>query len=331
MIEIMPIEMIIWILTGKCNLNCIHCYASKFRGYEEMRLDEAKRFIKEISEYGVERVALTGGEPLLRRELPEILEEIYDSGMSCNMSTNLTCLDPRLASILRRYDVYLYISLDGAKPETYESIRGAGTWRSFMRGMDQVKKHEIEFSTVMAVCKRNLNEVRDYVELASKLGAYSACIIPVMPAGKADEELIPSRREMIYAVRMLNDACEELGYMGGIWCYKPAELLIDSHRIYVGGACRDDRFVDIDPSGNLLLCDVLDFKLANVKKGFRRALEEYYADELVQLVSQPELREPCISCRLRESCMGGCYARAYILKGDLKAPDPYCPLIEEGS
>ena len=292
-----------------------------------MSLNDSMKFIKEISDYGVEHVALTGGEPFLRRDLKEIIKAIRDHGMRCNMSTNLTYLDKDLAEFLRKYDVYLYVSMDGSKPETYEKIRGHGNWRYFMRGMKLLKEHGVSFSTVMAICKYNYMETKDYVRLAESLGAETSCIIPVLPVGRAKEnDVSPSREQVIQAAKLLGEACNELGYDGCIWCYTPAGLLIDSSYVYITGGCRTDRVIDVDPAGNLLLCDTLDYKIANVKNGFTNALKKYYSNELVKRVMNPNLPEPCRSCRLRDICKGGCYARSLLLKGNLDPPDPYCPL-----
>ena len=295
-----------------------------------MSLDNALRFIEEISDYSVEHVALTGGEPLLKRDLREIIRAIRDHGMSCNMSTNLTCLNRGLAEFLGRYDVYLYVSLDGSRPETYERIRGNGNWKRFMRGVKLLKEYGVSFSTVMAVCKYNYMETEDYVRLAEKIGAESSCIIPVLPVGRAKENNVaPSREEVIHSVKVFGEACDELGYNGCIWCYTPAKLLIDSPYVYVTSGCRTDSVIDMDPAGNILLCDTLDYKIANVKGGFSNALKEYYSNELVKKVMNPTLSEPCRSCKLRDICMGGCYARSLLLKGSLDPPDPYCPLVSE--
>ena len=293
-------------------------------------MNDAMKFVEEISDYGVKQVALTGGEPLLRRDLKEIIKAIRDHGMSCNMSTNLICLNRELAEFLGRYDIYLYVSMDGSKPETYEIIRGHGSWRYFMRGIKLLKECGVSFSTVMAVCKYNYMETKDYVELAENLGAESSCIIPVLPVGRARENLVaPSREEVIRSVKLLEEACNELGYNGRIWCYMPAELLIDSPYIYVTGGCRTDRVIDVDPAGNLLLCDTLDYRIADVKDGFTNALDKYYSNEFVKQVMNLRLPEPCRSCRLRDFCRGGCYARSLLLKGSLDPPDPYCPLASE--
>ena len=85
----------------------------------------------------------------------------------------------------------------------------------------------------------------------------------------------------------------------------------------------------MDPAGNLLLCDTLDYRIANVKDGFINALREYSSNELVKRVMNPRLPEPCRSCRLRDTCMGGCYARSLLFKGSLDPPDPYCPLVSD--
>ncbi|HDD42253.1 MAG TPA: radical SAM protein [Nitrososphaeria archaeon] len=315
----------IWIMSGECNLRCIHCYASRFLGADELTLEEKLKLIRELAECGVSYVGLTGGEPLINEDLEPCLRELYDYGIEYSVNTNATLMSEEKAELLERYDAYLFVSIDGARKETHEKMRGIGTWRRLMRGLDLIRKRSLPFSTIMAVSSLNYMEAEDYVELAESLGAEAACMIPTMPVGRARSEIIPRVDELVHALRSAESAAKKLGYWISVWCYVPAKLIIDPRFVSTWADCRRGKVVDIDPAGNLLLCDVLDLKFSNVRKGFRAAFREYLEAGEVKEVMAPRLKEPCSSCELKEICMGGCYARSYLTYGAFDGPDPYCP------
>lgn len=312
-------------MSGACNLHCIHCYASRFLEADELTLEEKLRLIRELAEYGVSYVGLTGGEPLLNRDLEPCLRELHDYGIEYSVNTNATLMSEEKIKLLEEYDAYLFVSVDGAHKETHEKIRGAGAWEKLMRGLKLIRRRDLPFSTIMAVSSLNYMEAEDYVELAENLGAEAACMIPTMPAGRARSEITPRVNELVQALKLAEHAAKRHGYWISVWCYVPAKLIIDPSFVSTWADCRRGKVVDIDPAGNLLLCDVLDLKLSNVKKGFRAAFREYLEAKEVREVMIPRLREPCSSCELKGICMGGCYARSYLVYGVFDGPDPYCP------
>ncbi|MCD6235928.1 MAG: radical SAM protein, partial [Thaumarchaeota archaeon] len=271
---------------------------------------------------------LTGGEPLLDKNLELYLREIRDHGMVCDINTNATLMNEEKAELLRKYDVFLYVSLDGATKSVHEKIRGTGTWDPLMRGLKIVKKKGLEFSTVFAISKLNYFETGEYVKLSEKLGAVRASMIPIMPVGRAGEDIVPSREELYQALKSAEKSAREIGYQMNVWCFGPAKLIIDPRFVSTWSDCRRGRVIDIDPSGDILLCDVLDIVVGNVRSGFEKGLEEYRKNPFVKRVMNPVLREPCKSCPLRDECMGGCYARSLIYYGTLDGPDPYCPRVK---
>lgn len=321
-------QAVIWLMNSRCNLNCVHCYASRFLGMRELSLEEKLRLIRELAEAGVRYVGLTGGEPLLSEDLEPCIKELYDRGVECSVNTNGVLLNERFARLFRRYDVYVFLSVDGASREVHEGIRGEGTWERLMRGAEAVRREGVEFSTIMAISKLNYFEAGGYVELAERLGADSACMIPIVPVGRANPGIAPDVSELIAALKSAEEAAKSLGYWMTVWCYVPAKLFIDPRYVSTWADCRRGKVVDIDPAGNLLLCDVLDVSSGNVKMGFRKALEKYFESEHVRKVMNPKLKEPCKSCGLRDVCMGGCYARSYIAYGTFDGPDPYCPKVQ---
>jgi pyrroloquinoline quinone biosynthesis protein E len=87
--------------------------------------------------------------------------------------------------------------------------------------------------------------------------------------------------------------------------------------------------MDICVNGDALLCDVLDIVITNVReRNVADAWIEYESHPLVRTLSSPKLKEPCIDCPIKSKCLGGCYARAQLILGDLYGPDPLCPRVE---
>ncbi|MCF3653701.1 MAG: radical SAM protein [Aigarchaeota archaeon] len=318
-------QAVIWIISGACNLSCIHCYASRFMDVEELKLEEKLRLIDELAECGVSYIGITGGEPLINPDLEPCLKRVHDYGIECSINTNVQCLNERTAEILGRYDVYLFISVDGSCREVHERIRGPGTWSRLMRGVEAVRRAGLSFSTVMTINSLNYLDAAGYVELAERLGADDACMIPVMPVGRAGREIAPSTGQLITALKLAESAAKSIGFWINVWCYVPGKLIIDPRYISIWADCRRGKVVDIDPAGSLLLCDILDIGLSNVRRGFRQAIGEYFQSREMNEVMNPRLREPCKSCSIRESCMGGCYARSYLIFKSFNGPDPYCP------
>ena len=319
---------VIWIMSGKCNLKCIHCYASRFLSAPDLSVEQRLKMIHELAESGITHIGITGGEPLLDENLELYMREIRDRGMTCDINTNATLMSEEKAKLIRRYDAFLYVSVDGASKITHEKIRGLGSWDRLMRGLEITKREGLEFSTIFTISKLNYKESGEYVKLAESLGALSACMIPLMPVGRANASMITSKNELLQALKSAESAADELGYRMKVWCFRPAKLLIHPKYVSTWSDCRKRKVIDIDPSGNLLLCDVLDIVIGNVKEGFKRALKVYMEHEAVKRVTNPVLREPCKSCPLKNECMGGCYARSYIYYKTFDGPDPYCPLVE---
>jgi len=284
--------------------------------------------VREAYEVGIMHISLTGGEPLIRRDIDTIIKEIHHHGMSISLVTNATMIRENLAELLYTCDVFTYVSVDAPNPRVHNLIRGENSWSKVMRGISYLRNKGVPFSTVLAVNKFNMHKIEEYIRLAETIGALSACLIPVMPTGRAKLNIIPSPSDLIRVVNIANEVSSDMGYQVDIWCYKPAELMINSKYVRAYG-CRTYSIVDMDPSGKLLVCDVLDFRVADVRRlGLKKALKVYSRDSLVKSLVFPDLtREPCRSCRIRDTCKGGCFARAHLLLNDIYSPDPYCPKI----
>ena len=86
--------------------------------------------------------------------------------------------------------------------------------------------------------------------------------------------------------------------------------------------------MDVSPSGRVLLCDVLNIEVCNVKEvGVKNAWRILNQTPVISKIKSPSLKAPCNSCSFSTYCRGGCFARAYILLKDYEAPDPLCPRV----
>jgi len=321
-------DTIIWIFTARCNLNCIHCYARRFLCECELSLEEKLKLIREMGELGVEYVGLSGGEPLVHRDLPVILRELYDRDIYVSLVTNGTTVTRDIARILSRYDVYVYVSIDGPR-RIHDTIRGVGVFDKVVDGISVLRDCGVEYATVMAVGKYNYKFTGEYVELALSLGADHAAIIPVMPSGRARVSNVwVSASEYVEAIRDATSRAEELSYEVVFWCTPFLNVIVNSKyaRTYY---CRISDTMDISPSGRILLCDVLDLSITSIREvGLKNAIREYYSSSIIsEITDPPNLPLKCIRCPIRSLCRGGCFARSYILYGDFNRGDPLCPII----
>ncbi len=321
---------VVWIFTPVCNLNCLHCYVARLRPLSELSTDEKLKLIKEFADLGIEHVNLTGGEPLIHRDTPEIIRALVDYGIEVSMVTNGTVISGEKLEMLARYGVSVYVSLDGP-PAAHDRIRGAGAFNRVMEFLTKIRELGVRFGTVMAVSTINYAYAGQYIEIASRFEPGEIAMIPVMPVGRARIlGIYVNHLEYMFAVRQALEKAQEIGTPIHLWCSPFAGAVIKSPNVVAHG-CRTLDVVDIDPAGRILLCDTIDLVIASIRRegSLSKALERYVSNSVVRSVVDPQLSEPCSRCEHRSVCKGGCFSRAYILFGDLNAGDPLCPLVAE--
>jgi radical SAM protein with 4Fe4S-binding SPASM domain len=161
------------IITANCNFRCQMCTFWKEK-HQDPSLELIKYWIKELADFRIEEIDLGGGEPFLRKDLPEIVKEIKSQGMKCSLTTNGWLVNEDSFPPLDSCE----ISIDGAKPETHDKIRGIkGAWQRAIQAVEIAKSHcptKINF----VIQSDNYLEITDYCQLAKKLGV-GVTLIPV--------------------------------------------------------------------------------------------------------------------------------------------------------
>ena len=318
----------VWLLTARCNLACDHCYAARFGDRGELDEKQALKVAEDAVRSGMRHIGFTGGEVFLRKDALPLMRYAARAGVTTSVVTNGSLMTAKLARELAALNVLVYLSIDGATRDTHEKIRGKGSWRQAITAAITLREVGTHFCTVMAVSRLNRGEVYDYLRLAREMAARAGCLIPVMPSGRAANDVVLSPAEMLTVLEEADRAADELDFSVPFWCTPFAGLVVRSHRVSAESCRTASEDVDIDPAGNVLLCDVLDDVFGNVtQKGILRAWREIEDDPLVKAVTNPDLGDPCSSCHLKANCRGGCFARSHLMAGDIHAPDPLCPRV----
>lgn len=312
-----------------CNLSCTHCFAGELPRKTSLTTAELDRVFGELAALGSFRLGLTGGEPLLRKDLLDVIDAATAHGLHPCLTTNGLLLDEHLAKELgRRELVWLNISLEGARPQTNDAVRGAGTFDAVIAKLRALGRH-LRFTLAFTITSRSAAEVEACAELAREVGAHTAVFRPVYPVGVAREhpELSPTFAEYSGALARLAGTCAaELpepeaaagtrrAALRSIDGFSPA-LRVETQAVtYQGPGCGAANLVaSISASGDVNPCSFLGsaFESGNVRD--RPFAEIWSAGHAFR-----RLREQAAGDGFR----GGCRARALAAHGSAFAPDPW--------
>jgi radical SAM protein with 4Fe4S-binding SPASM domain len=284
------------------------------------------KLAKDIGENGIKYVNLTGGEPLIHSHLPQVLLMLHEYNVEKSIVTNATLVRDNIVELLYKTDTHIFATIEGPR-EVHDKIRGHGSYDLANRGIEVLRKKLSDISIVATVNRINYKRVHEIIDYVVSIDINELALLPVMPSGKAlQTRIYVSAGEYLEAIENAWIRAREYGLRLSAWCTPWAPLLKRDIGFWF---CREMSGMDIDPEGNVLLCDILDFKITSVRdKSVIEAFEEYRKHQLVRVVNTPpKLPGVCLKCPILQGCRGGCYARAYILKHDLNAGDPLCPRI----
>lgn len=171
----MSVNRISFEITNACNLSCIHCLRDDSLSKKYLPVEYLEKVLVQAKRYGTTQIVLTGGEPLLHPKIEEMVDHIVGHGYLWHIVTNATLTD-RLGKLVlsperRKKLIMVSVSLDGAKPETNDYIRGEGNFKKIMKATAYLKAQNVPIGFKTSVNKVNFHEMEDIVNLASKLGA----------------------------------------------------------------------------------------------------------------------------------------------------------------
>jgi 12,18-didecarboxysiroheme deacetylase len=349
--------VVVWNITRRCNLKCLHCYAhAKNIPFDnELTTMEGKKLIDDLAGFGVPVLLISGGEPLIRKDLPELAAYAVGKGMRAVISTNGTLITPQMAGTLKEIGLsYVGISLDGME-EINDRFRGVkGAFRSALKGIENCKKAGIKVGLRFTINKINVGEIPDLFKLVEENDIPRICFYHLVYAGRGsklvEEDL--SHEESRRAVDLIMDFTKKLHDQG-----KPKEVLtVDNHadgpyiylRLKKENPERAKEVLELlkmnegNNSGRGIGCISWDgevhadqfwrhYSFGNVKD---RPFSEIWNDTSDPLMNKLKEKKKyakgkCETCRWLDICAGNFRVRSEAVTGDIWAPDPACYLTDE--
>jgi len=336
-----PPYLISWNLTKQCNLECEHCYmdAGEKSGNAELSTEALQKVIDEIVVLCPEgpMLVMTGGEPLLRADIFELIEYASAKGLMPVLGTNATKIDDELAERLKKSRLAgLGISIDSISSPGHDKFRGVeGTWIKSIEGAKAVKRAGLPFQIQFTITRENAEEIEQAVVLAKELGAVGINFFFLVRTGREKQSSFTKSRlsaeEHEYILKQIVKL--EALYGKEIMVRARCAPLID--RIAreesastslrgAGSACiAASGYMRIDPDGFVTPCPYIPptSETPNIQTTSLRDIWE--RNKTFTLLRTRTYKDRCGDCELKESC-GGCRARALADTGDIMETDPLC-------
>ena len=343
-------------VTARCNMKCKHCFASSLAraAAKETTLEELKHIIDRLHEAKVFSIILTGGEPLVRGDFFDIVRYIKRYPVRLGLNTNAALVTDEISKRISESDFKsrISVSLDGSNKETYESLRGPGTFEPAIKGLENLLRHNKNVRPFSVVTRYNLNDLENIVKLVKSLGAPRIEFNSLMPGERAAcyADMFLSATEKIEALEKILELKEIYGrYVSGsfVRTATKAKKLRET---------RDEELLKLK-AGLLQNCDA-GFGMAAVRADAKvapcYAMMDYVVGDLLKDSLKniwrfsPELKEfrrmhdvslddieTCKECIYKGVCNAGCRAGAYYDSGktrlDTRDPAGCYLFLREGA
>ncbi len=191
-------------LTDRCNLRCKYCYCRyPERDNDQLSTEQVLKIVDEFAALGTRRLSLVGGEPLVRRDIGEIIQRVKALGMECALTTNGT-LVPHRVDELRALDI-LCVSFDGP-PHAHDAMRGSGSFREVMEAFECALENGIPLRAGVVLTKHNLHELDFIMDTARRYNfqvGFTTLLNQVSDDGKRAAEDIPTDQEYREVLRQI--------------------------------------------------------------------------------------------------------------------------------
>lgn len=352
-----PRPVVAWALTRACNLRCVHCYASAAPrpDPDELSHHECLAVLEDLRDFQVPAVLFSGGEPLVRPDLLELLRAASRLGLACTLSTNGLLIDEPMAEALANLRLrYVGVSLDGLQPRHDLLRRQKGAFVDSLKAIARCRACGLKVGVRFTLQACNLLDLEAIFDLCLASGVQRLCLYHLAYAGRGrrlqSEDLTPAEtRSALDRIFERTRQCHAAG--------KPLEVLtVGNHTdaAYLlqtleqedparaawawgclrgtGGNRSGQYIAAIDPRGGVHYDQFSwHYTCGNVRREpFSRIWSEAKDPRLALLRNRiGHLSSRCRSCRFVAVCNGNLRTRAEVATGDWLGNDPSCYLREE--
>ena len=316
-------------VTQRCNLNCLGCYSDS--GKRNVLNDAPReRFalaFEKLAQLGVSAIIISGGEPFLRRDLPELCADARERGIGrITMITNGTCVDEGVLEQMALVVDCVAVSFDGASSNAPAYIRGEQRFDQLVDAVAAIGKAGIQPHIIPTIHSRNYEDIPAYLQLAQDLGttinfSLLSCFDPIQAArcGLVFDDV---------TLKALGQAIFDAGKCGPV---AVNDLPVGSGLSLKLGCGAGASCLSVDADGTVYPCHMLHYAELALGNAFEDSAERIAGSSVAAELSAltVEAIDDCAACECSPFCGGGCRARAYAETGSLYAADPYCALTRE--
>lgn len=349
--------VVVWNVTHKCNLRCLHCYAgSEDRvSSDELNTAEAMDFIDQLAEFKVPVILFSGGEPLLRDDFFELASYAGKQGLRTTISTNGTLVTPDVAKQIKQLNIgYVGISIDGIGANN-DAFRGrVGAFENALNGIRACRDAGVRVGLRFTINRHNYAQLPDVFKLIEDENIPRVCFYHLVYSGRGsqmrDEDV--SHTETRQALDLIIEKTIDFHRRGlgkeiltvdnhadGVYIYlslmqsNPARAKQVQQLLLANGGNRSGIAIGaVDWSGNVypdqftrnhILGNIKERKFATIWQDIHNPIMRGLKDR------KPLLKGRCASCRWLDMCNGNFRARAEAVYGDFWSPDPACYLLDK--
>ena len=349
--------VVVFNVTRQCNLKCLHCYAQATAGAapDELSTAEARALLQDLKDFGVPVVLFSGGEPLMRPDLFDLVKSTVAAGMRAVLSTNGTLITRQMARRLKDLGLsYVGISLDGTEA-THDRFRGQpGSFAAAMTGVRHCQELGLKVGLRFTVSRLNYQEVPAIFDLVEAYEIPRICFYHLVYAGRGSRlveealshadtralvDLICARTRRLFDAGRAVEVLTVDNHADGPYIYLK---LLKEDRSRAAEVLELLKMNEGNNSGRGIGCVSWDgevhavqfwrhYSFGNVRARPFGHIWTDLSDPLMARLKDKKrfVTGRCATCRWLDACAGNFRVRAEALTGDLWAPDPACYLTDE--
>ncbi|MTI49648.1 radical SAM/SPASM domain-containing protein [Sporosalibacterium faouarense] len=326
-------EVVSWDVTSKCNLKCSHCYSSSSienKDDEDLTEEDAYRLIDELSDIGVFQLILLGGEPLIRKDIFNIIDYAVKKNLDVGIATNGTIITKEIAKKLSKYNLNgIQVSIDSPQAHIHDEFRSVkGAFHKSIEGIKTLSSEGNRVIVCSVISKINCFEIENIVKIAIDNGAKEFRTIRYIPSGRGLKEF----KENAINEHEANHVHGELlrlkeKYEGII------EIASDHSTDFLENEMTQEfcsagtSTCAIKYNGNVTPCSYINnekYVCGNVKE--ESFFDIWHRKTMRDFRDVRKYQGKCKGCNYIQSCKGGCRAAAIGIHEDGYLPDPYCTI-----
>jgi len=319
-------------LTHRCPLHCVYCSnpLQMTAANSELTTEDWISVFRQAGKLGMLHAHFTGGEPLARVDLAELIAAARAAGLYTNLITSGIGLnEPRLQMLVETGLDHIQISFQDAREDAANWIAGAKAHAHKIELSRAIRKHKVAFTVNLVVHRQNLDHLEEMVAFIEQLQPERIEIAHTQYYGWALQNraaLMPTRAQVESAVAIIAEAEKRLAGRIRIDSVVP-DYYAKYPKACMGGWGR--RLMLVNPSGKVLPCHAAEvlpgLSFENVRE---KSLEWIWqeSESFRKFRGEDWMPDPCRTCERRAEDFGGCRCQAFLLTSDARATDPACSL-----